>query len=606
MTKEKTNFCLVISFALVLGILVDYLFYQKSIGISFFVFNSIAIIFILTLAKRFGKKISKIQYLILISILLFSVGVFLRASSFLAFFNIIGSLYLLFFFFTLFLNKNISDFRFSKYFIYPLSFFLKSFSSASKFIKKYKNAIPENNKIGSRELRGVIKGVIIAIPFLIIFILLLSSADQVFQAYANKFIKIDLDPKIILRVLKVLFVFYLFVGIFSKITKSEKLEEIKGSSQRLEPTSVFSSQSSAERLRRGELEDVKLENAESEKLKNVENRTKENKSSNFIESSVVLVLIELLFLSFIIIQFYYLFGGKDYVWGIEEYITYSEYAKKGFYELICVSIISFLLIFVIDALGKRETSKEKKIFKILGAVLILEMSVIIYSAFTRMSVYVDGYGLTFSRFLVFVFLLWIFFVFLNFLYKMLLEKRKEFLFLSVFCLSVVFWTGINITNPDAFIARKNIERLAQEKELDPFYLSRLSADAIPEIVKIFQMDIDEEIKIEVARDLYYRCNFLLGESFFKAYYIDYEPVSFKEKLKYAEEKQNENWQSFNISEKRALLALKENYREIVKYQGKYFKKQAEECWEKTKDCESEWGCGKEMCEIYEKEARMEE
>ena len=96
MTKEKTNLYLIIFFALILGILVDYLFYQKSIGISFFVFNSIVIIFTLILAKRFDKKINGIQYLILISILLFSAGVFLRASSFLSFFNIIGSLYLLF------------------------------------------------------------------------------------------------------------------------------------------------------------------------------------------------------------------------------------------------------------------------------------------------------------------------------------------------------------------------------------------------------------------------------------------------------------------------------------------------------------------------------
>ena len=584
MTKEKTNFCLIISFALILGILVDFLFYQKSIGISFFVFNSIAVIFALILAKRFDEKISRTQYLVLISILLLSAGVFLRASSFLTFFNIIGSLYLLFFFLTLFLNKNILNFKFSKYFIYPLSFFLKSFSSATRFIRKFKNAIPENNKIGSKEFRGVIKGVIIAVPFLIIFILLLSSADQVFQSYANKFIKIDIDFGIILRVLKVLFVSYLFLGIFSKIVRSEKREEIKDSSQRLESIS-----------------NIKLESAE--------NKTEKNKPSNFIESSTVLILIELLFLSFIIIQFYYLFGGKDYVWGIEEYITYSEYAKKGFYELICVSIISFLLIYVIDESGKRETPKEKKIFKILSAILVLEISVIIYSAFTRMSVYVDGYGLTFSRFLVFTFLLWIFFVFLNFLYKMLLEKRKEFFFLLVFCLSIIFWVGINAINPDAFIARKNIARLAQGEKIDSFYLSRLSADAIPETVKIFQMDVDEEIKVEVARDLYYRCDYILGNG----YYYDYgdswenEPVSFKEKLKHVEEKQNENWQSLNISEKKALLALKKNYQEIVKYQSKYFKKQAKECWEDLKNCNKKWGgCNKKMCEVHEKEAKMDE
>jgi len=242
--------------------------------------------------------------------------------------------------------------------------------------------------------------------------------------------------------------------------------------------------------------------------------------------------------------------------------------------------------------------KEKKIFKILSAILILEISVIIYSAWTRMAVYVDGYGLTFFRFLVFVFLLWIFSVFLIFLYKKIFQEKKEpVLLLMIFCLSIIFWTGINIINPDAFIARKNIERLTQEKELDSFYLSRLSIDALPETMKIFQMNnIDEEIKMEIAKDLYYRCNFLFGGW----YYYDYnEIISFKKKLEDIEEKQNENWQSFNISEKRALLILKENYEKIAEYQSKYFKKQAEECWER------EGGYSENMCEMYEKNAEMD-
>ena len=53
------------------------------------------------------------------------------------------------------------------------------------------------------------------------------------------------------------------------------------------------------------------------------------------------------------------------------------------------------------------------------------------------------------------------------------------------------------------------------------------------------------------------------------------------------------------------MALKENYEEIVKYQKKYFKKEAEECWERVKKCEGR-GCDEKMCEVYEKSARMEE
>jgi hypothetical protein len=572
---QKQNLCLTISLALILGILTDYLFYQKSIGISFFIFNLFIIIFSLILIRRFEIKISKIQVLILITVLLFSAGVFLRASSFLAFFNFCGSVYLLFFFFSLFFNKNILDFSFLKYIISPVSFFLKSFRGAGRFIEKYKDAIPENKKIGSKEFRSVVKGVVIAAPFLIILCWLLSSADLVFQAYVGKIFNFDLNLEIILRALIILVASYVFLGVFSKIT-----EEIKGSDRRPEPTSSPESTSENKSI---------------------------NKSINFIESSTVLILIELLFLSFIIIQFFYLFGGKDYVWGIEEYITYSQYAKKGFYELIAASIISFFLIYGLDKSSFRKNLKEKKIFKILSTVLILEMSVIIYSAWTRMAVYVDGYGLTFSRFLVFAFLLWIFSVFLIFLSKKIFQEKKEAVFLFfIFCLSIIFWTGINLINPDAFIAKENIKRLGQKIELDPFYLSRLSVDAMPETVKVFQLEIDEEIKMEIARDLYYRCNFIFGERY---YYYDYnEAVSFKKKLEDIEKGQNKNWQSFNLSKKKALLALNKNYEEIVKYQSKYFKKQAEECWGSVNKCKEKYGkfgCGEERCEMYEKNVEME-
>jgi hypothetical protein len=399
--------------------------------------------------------------------------------------------------------------------------------------------------------------------------LLLSSADLVFKAYVEKIFNFGFNLEIILRVLIILVASYIFLGVFSKIT---------GSGQRPEPTS---------------------------EEKPTFNKS-ENKSLGFIESSTVLILIELLFLSFIAIQFFYLFGGKDYVWGIEEYITYSQYAKKGFCELIMASIISFFLIYGLDKTSFRKNLKEKKIFKILSAVLVLEMSIIIYSAWMRMAVYVDGYGLTFFRFLVFAFLLWIFLVFIIFLSKIILEKKDTVFIFCIFCLTIIFWAGINIINPDAFIAKENIKRLVSGEELDPFYLSRLSDDAMPEIVKVFQLEIDEEIKMELANKLYYH-RFYFPELRCYGDYYKCEPISFKKKLEFAEKKQNENWQSFNMSKEKALSSLKENYREIVKHQSKYFKKQAEECWEDVKKCKEKYGewCGEERCEMYEKNVKMD-
>jgi len=524
MNKENLKFYLVFLFALIFGILIDYLFYGKPIGISFFVFILIFVIFSLILIKKFGEKLNKIQYLLLIPAILFSAIVFLRSSGFLTFFNIIGTLFLLSLFFVLFSRENLSDFNFLKYFISPISFFLKSFGKSAKFIEENIGRFQAKKKFGSPEFYSVIRGIIISLPILAILIWLLSSADIVFQKYLEKIWKINIDPEVVLRILIVLVASYFFIGIFAKAFANEKYENSP--------------------------------------LKN-----NQPKFLGSIESFVVLGLIELLFLVFILIQFFYLFGGKEYVWGIEEYITYSEYAKKGFGELIAVSIISFLLIYGIDKFGKRENLLQKRTFKISSSILVLEIFVIMASAFTRLSLYVDGYGYTLSRFLSFIFLFWLFFVFLSFLYKVFSEQKETHFIFSAFWLTILFWVGINFLNPDAFIAKKNIERYNQGKQIDVNYLTRLSEDTIPEIVKIFEAIGDEKVKNDIANELYLNynplknvpCNFI-GEP-------ECRFIPFQESLQKI--KENQRWQSFNISKNKALKNLERHSQEIEDYRKKW-------------------------------------
>ena len=502
MNRENLKIYLIFLLALILGISVDYLFYGKPIGISFFVFISILIVFSLFLAKKFGQVLKRDQGFLLIPIILLSTGVFLRCSPFLVFFNTLGTIYLIFLFSNLFFGKKILNFYFLDYLILPFSVLGKYFQKAPSLFEKFWDLIQTKRKLGSPEFQGVVRGIIISLPILAIFIWLFASADIVFQKYLDELLKISIEPEIVSRVLIVLVSSYFFVGFFAKIFEDQKFE--------------------------------------TSQLKN-----NGAKFLGSIESSVILSLVSLLFLIFILIQFFYLFGEETYVWGIEEYITYSEYARKGFGELITVSIISFLLIYGIDKFGKRENVFQKRTFKILTSILVFELFIIMASAVTRLSLYVDGYGFTFSRLLSFVFLFWLFFAFLLFLYK-IFSERKETLFLySIFCLTILFLIGLNIFNPDAFIVKKNIERHIQGKQLDIRYFNQLSDDAMPEIVKIFERIEDEKMKSEIACYLIKR----------------------KENLtKFIE---TEDWQSFNLSKKRGLEVLQKYSKEIEKYKTSY-------------------------------------
>lgn len=553
MLKEKSIFYIIAVFAIILGLLTDYLFYQKPIGVSFFIFTSLVAAFSIIAAKNFEQKPNKVQIFILASAILLSAAVFLRASSFLTFFNVIGTIYLIFLFFALFADRNILNFRFLKYIAAPLIFIARSLAKAAKPINGYVRTLSGDKEIGSKEFRSVLRGIIIALPILIILGSLLYSADSVFRAYLNRFIQINVDIDLILlvRILKVIVISYIFIGIFYKFSDTEKTDN-PALAQRSRPLGS-------------------------------------------IESTTIMILVESLFLAFIAIQFFYLFGGKNYVWGLNEYVTYAEYAKSGFYELIQVSIVSFILIYALDGFGKKETPKEKKTFKLLSAILVFEIIVILFSAFKRLLLYVDGYGLTLQRFLVFSFMIWIFLIFLAFLNKIFREYKNTVFIFSVFALTLAVWLGINVVNPDKLIAKVNIQRFIEGKKLDPYYFSSLSEDAVPSIMEIFKLNIDEETKERIATDLDWRyfsggirCaridyNYLISEPYA---YSECMTDSFGEKLKKFEEEKP--WQSFNLSEASALAAIKENIAQIEKYQLQYRQRQAAACKDVAAKCEA--GC----------------
>jgi len=72
----------------------------------------------------------------------------------------------------------------------------------------------------------------------------------------------------------------------------------------------------------------------------------------FTESAVVLCGVNLVFGLFVGIQFTYLFGGEASITAAG--YTYSEYARRGFGELVAVSIISLGLILALGSWARRE------------------------------------------------------------------------------------------------------------------------------------------------------------------------------------------------------------------------------------------------------------
>jgi hypothetical protein len=195
------------------------------------------------------------------------------------------------------------------------------------------------------------------------------------------------------------------------------------------------------------------------------------------ELTIIFALLDLLFLAFVLVQLRYLFGGASLV---EERtsLTYAEYARHGFFELVAVAVLVVPLLLLADWVRRREPGRSDRIFKLLAGALILLLFVVMASALQRMRLYQREYGLTELRVYVTGCMLWIAVVLVWTAFTVL-RGRRDLFAVGALVSGFAAILAINVVNPDALITRTNLDR----PNLDLPYLMRLSDDATPELVK---------------------------------------------------------------------------------------------------------------------------
>jgi hypothetical protein len=177
-----------------------------------------------------------------------------------------------------------------------------------------------------------------------------------------------------------------------------------------------------------------------------------------------------------------MFGGDELV-RFREGLTYSGYAREGFFQLVVVAVLALLVLLTMDWCARRAAPSERRLLRILMGILVALVFVVLASALHRMHLYQDAYGFTELRLYTTAFMLWLAVVFLWFSVTVLRGSRERFAFVAVVAaLAVVL--GLNAFNPDAYIVRANAARMAQGKTFDSEYAPLLSADAVPTLAKI--------------------------------------------------------------------------------------------------------------------------
>src|SRR5256885_2844857 len=206
-------------------------------------------------------------------------------------------------------------------------------------------------------------------------------------------------------------------------------------------------------------------------------------SLGIVPVGTALGLVNLLFLVFVVIQLRYFFGGAELVQNATD-LTYAEYARRGFFELVAAS--GLVLPFLLGADWQlRDAAREhQRTLRQLSGLLLALLGVVIASALQRMRLYVAEFGLSEIRLYATAFMIYLAGAFAWFAWTVLRGHWRRFAFGAVVQGFAVLG-GLHLLNPDAFIVRTNLARPAAHRPFDAAYAASLGADAVPDLLAGF-------------------------------------------------------------------------------------------------------------------------
>jgi Domain of unknown function (DUF4173) len=201
------------------------------------------------------------------------------------------------------------------------------------------------------------------------------------------------------------------------------------------------------------------------------------------EWAVPLVLLNALFLAFVLVQVAVLFGGRERVLRTAG-LTYAEYARQGFWQLLGVAGLTLCVLGAAALVADATRRRHRALLHALCAVLCALTVVVLVSTVQRLLLYENAFGLTRLRLFVTAFALW-----LGGLFALLAvaghagSVRRRLAHVAVVGTALAL-LGFSLASPDRLIAERNVDRWRETGRIDESYLRGLSADAVPALVEL--------------------------------------------------------------------------------------------------------------------------
>ena len=340
-----------------------------------------------------------------------------------------------------------------KMFFIPLSYIGETF-------EKLKQAIQGKLKINidtakHKKIRQIIKAICITVPIVVIIILLLSSADEIFGSIFTKIIQSIFNSlshiqmgDFVVRLILIVCAFIYLLCFFDYITFRYEKEDGKETT----------------------MTEVK---------------------DNFT-IKVLLGTLNIIYLIFCIIQVKSLFMR-------DVNINYAQYARQGFFQLMIVSLINLVTILI--AKNREKEQNYNKYIRIMCLLMVAFTFIILLSSAVRMYFYESIFGYTLLRLLVYCSLFTEAILLIPTI--MYIIDKKINLVKTYLTIVIIIYVCINFANFDNIIAKRNIDRYIETGKIDIYYLEmQTSTDAINQMFRILETNTNlDNIKQETKKYL---------------------------------------------------------------------------------------------------------
>jgi hypothetical protein len=423
--------------ALGLGVCAEVLFDGPALGLSFPLFIALFLMALLSIGGREAWQRARPNSWLLVPLLFFSGMVFVRASPFLTTLNVLASGFLLLLVTHFWAAGRVERLGLWSYPFTALATFFHAVLLPPIVVHAEVDLSAARKQVP--RLMPVLRGGLLAVPVLFIFTALLVSADAVFADAVARVLSLELGLTFADTVLRGIFTAAGTFGALGLLAHALR--------RRRQGTEAGEAEVAPAVARLG-----------------------------FTESLTLVGLVDLLFLGFAAIQLAFLFGEAHLPAGL----TYAGYARRGFFELLTVSMMTLGLSLALARWTRLRDAVQATAFRAACSVMVGLVLVILASAMKRMALYESAYGYTHLRVYTHVFMVALAGVLVW--RAVTLWWRPERFAIGAFVGALGFLGALNVLNPDAFIARGNLARSAEGSTLDAAYMVlSLSEDAAPEL-----------------------------------------------------------------------------------------------------------------------------